>query len=96
MSAVSAGISEVLIKYTGKYVKIYFIMKITYSFMITEEMVVEPARLSKKNKGEENHVADHPLNPNPDSEWGSFFKDNEVLTQIDKDVRYVYLLYFVF
>ena len=30
MSAVSAGISEVLIKYTGKYVKIYFIMKITY------------------------------------------------------------------
>ena len=30
MSSVSAGISEVLIKYTGKYVKIYFIMKITY------------------------------------------------------------------
>ena len=30
MSAVSAGISEVLIKYTGKYVKIYFIMKLTY------------------------------------------------------------------
>ena len=29
MSAVSAGISEVLIKYTGKYVNIYFIMKIT-------------------------------------------------------------------
>ena len=24
------GISEVLIKYTGKYVKIYFIMKITF------------------------------------------------------------------
>ena len=33
MSAVSAGISEVLIKYTGKYVKIYFIMKITYPTM---------------------------------------------------------------
>ena len=31
MSAVLAGISEVLIKYTGKYVKIYFIMKITFS-----------------------------------------------------------------
>ena len=30
MSAVSAGISEVLIKYTGKYVNICFIMKITY------------------------------------------------------------------
>ncbi|XP_068234933.1 TBC1 domain family member 13 [Palaemon carinicauda] len=52
-----------------------------------EEMVVEPARLSKKNEGSENHVEDHPLNPNPDSQWGSFFKDNEVLTQIDKDVR---------
>ena len=32
MSAVSAGISEVLIKYTGKYVNIYFIMKITFSW----------------------------------------------------------------
>ena len=30
MSAVSAGISEVLIKYAGKYVNIYFIMKITF------------------------------------------------------------------
>ena len=33
MSAVSAGISEVLIKYTGKYVNIYFIMKITFTLM---------------------------------------------------------------
>ena len=30
MSAVSARISEVLIKYTGKYVNIYFIMNITF------------------------------------------------------------------
>ena len=30
MSAVLAGISELLIKYTGKYVKIYFNMKITF------------------------------------------------------------------
>ncbi len=30
---------------------------------------------------------DHPLNPNPDSQWQSFFRDNEVLLQIDKDVR---------
>nr|XP_045616436.1 TBC1 domain family member 13-like [Procambarus clarkii] len=51
-----------------------------------EEMVVEPARLSKNGSGN-NHVDDHPLNPNPDSQWGSFFKDNEVLMQIDKDVR---------
>ena len=27
------------------------------------------------------------MNPNPDSQWQSFFKDNEVLLQIDKDVR---------
>ena len=39
MSAVSAGISEVLIKYTGKYVKIYFIMKITFLFSL--KMIVE-------------------------------------------------------
>jgi len=30
---------------------------------------------------------DHPLNLNPDSEWQAFFKDNDVLQQIDKDVR---------
>ena len=30
---------------------------------------------------------DHPLNPNPESSWQGFFKDNEVLLQIDKDVR---------
>jgi len=32
-------------------------------------------------------IEDHPLNPNPASHWQSFFKDNEVLLQIDKDVR---------
>lgn len=32
-------------------------------------------------------LGDHPLNINPDSEWQTFFKDNEVLLQIDKDVR---------
>lgn len=28
-----------------------------------------------------------PLNPNPDSRWNTYFRDNEVLLQIDKDVR---------
>lgn len=28
-----------------------------------------------------------PLNPNPQSNWGMFFKDNEMLLQIDKDCR---------
>lgn len=32
-------------------------------------------------------LVDHPLNLNPDSKWQTFFKDNEVLSQIDKDVR---------
>lgn len=32
-------------------------------------------------------LVDHPLNLNPDSQWQTFFKDNEVLLQIDKDVR---------
>ena len=40
MSAVSAGISEVLIKYTGKYVNIYFIMKITYNVCTYVDMYV--------------------------------------------------------
>lgn len=30
---------------------------------------------------------DHPLSINPDSQWSTYFKDNEVLLQIDKDVR---------
>ncbi|EEC12724.1 rabGAP domain-containing protein, putative [Ixodes scapularis] len=30
---------------------------------------------------------DHPLNCNPNSKWQVFFKDNDVLLQIDKDVR---------
>ena len=32
---------------------------------------------------------DHPLSLQPDSQWQAFFKDNDVLGQIDKDVRWV-------
>jgi hypothetical protein len=39
---------------------------------------------------------DHPLSINPDSKWQTFFKDNEVLLQIDKDVRYKKLSIFVY
>ena len=35
MSVYSAGISRVLIKYLGKYVKIYFNMKITFTLSLT-------------------------------------------------------------
>ncbi|VEN55951.1 unnamed protein product [Callosobruchus maculatus] len=48
------------------------------------EMIVRPG------ENEENGdvtQGDHPLSINPDSEWQTFFKDNEVLLQIDKDVR---------
>ena len=34
----------------------------------------------------DTHVEDHPLNPNPDSQWQSFFKDNEVLLQVNQDL----------
>ncbi|KAG1714985.1 TBC1 domain family member 13 [Nymphon striatum] len=48
------------------------------------EMIVNP--LKQENSIAED-VTDHPLNPNPKSQWQTFFKDNEVLLQIDKDVR---------
>lgn len=35
-------------------------------------------------------LEDHPLSINPESKWQTFFKDNEVLLQIDKDVRYIF------
>ncbi|VVD04143.1 unnamed protein product [Leptidea sinapis] len=31
--------------------------------------------------------SDHPLSVSPGSSWSKYFKDNEVLLQIDKDVR---------
>ncbi|CAD7083195.1 unnamed protein product [Hermetia illucens] len=46
-----------------------------------EEMVVPPGLQSS----EECH--DHPLSEGPESAWSTFFKDNEFLLQIDKDVR---------
>ncbi|MCL4125860.1 UNVERIFIED_CONTAM: hypothetical protein GTU68_005127 [Idotea baltica] len=48
-------------------------------------MVVEASLLSKNRSTPE--VEDHPLNPSPDSQWRSFFDDNQILAQIDKDVR---------
>lgn len=47
------------------------------------EMIVEPG--TKASAG--SQADDHPLNPNPDSNWGAFFKDNDMLLQIDKDCR---------
>ncbi|XP_021699582.1 TBC1 domain family member 13 isoform X3 [Aedes aegypti] len=47
------------------------------------EMVIPPG------DGEQGRSScvDHPLSDGPESNWNTFFKDNEVLLQIDKDVR---------
>ncbi|KTF91794.1 hypothetical protein cypCar_00034373 [Cyprinus carpio] len=55
-------------------------------------MIIQPG-IAKANLGvsrEDVTLEDHPLNPNPDSRWNTYFKDNEVLLQIDKDVRRLY------
>ena len=58
-----------------------------------EEMVIPPGEVQDEDEEETSRVdvtcADHPLSSNPDSLWQAFFKDNEVLLQIDKDVRQV-------
>lgn len=46
----------------------------------TEEMAIPPGVNDEK-------VHDHPLSDGPESAWSTFFKDNEFLLQIDKDVR---------
>lgn len=60
----------------------------TYSikFCFSEEMIVTPGA-SDNTCDDDATLVDHPLSLNPDSKWQTFFKDNEVLSQIDKDVR---------
>ncbi len=62
-------------EYLGKQRKIYN--------QFLDEMIL----VSQSEQASSEAVPDHPLNPNPTSQWQSFFKDNEVLSQIDKDVR---------
>ncbi|XP_049805355.1 TBC1 domain family member 13 isoform X1 [Schistocerca nitens] len=53
-----------------------------------EEMIVMPGVADDDDSCRTDvTLTDHPLNLNPDSKWQTFFKDNEVLLQIDKDVR---------
>ncbi|CAM9203044.1 unnamed protein product, partial [Lampetra planeri] len=57
-----------------------------------KEMIIQPG-IAKANLGlsrEDVTLEDHPLNPSPDSRWNTYFKDNEILLQIDKDVRRLY------
>lgn len=57
-----------------------------YSRFVYDLLLAEMGEEGDKNP-------DHPLNLEPDSKWQVFFKDNDVLLQIDKDVR---LGFFVF
>lgn len=52
---------------------------------ITDEMIVNPGECGAEG---DCTLSDHPLSVSPESLWQTFFKDNEVLLQIDKDVRY--------
>ncbi|KAM4663717.1 TBC1 domain family member 13 [Discoglossus pictus] len=60
----------------------------TYSNFL-REMIIQPgiAKVEFGISREDVTLEDHPLNPNPDSRWNTYFRDNEVLLQIDKDVR---------
>lgn len=51
--------------------------------LILDEMIITP------DGGSDGAICDHPLSNNPGSQWNAYFKDNEVLLQIDKDVRLV-------
>ncbi|KAI8770955.1 TBC1 domain family member 13-like isoform X1 [Biomphalaria glabrata] len=52
-----------------------------------EEIIILPGKKMKSKESANGELEDHPLNPNPDSEWRETFRDNEMLLQIDKDCR---------
>jgi len=55
-----------------------------------QEMIVHPGSQAPPSDAAAKvdvTMIDHPLNPNPTSQWATYFKDNAVLLQIDKDVR---------
>lgn len=54
------------------------------NLFIIDEMIVNPGECGAEG---DCTLSDHPLSVSPESLWQTFFKDNEVLLQIDKDVR---------
>lgn len=75
-----------------KYVKnVVFLKHSTHSYhlkkynfnklVFVDEMAIPPG------DGDSSISSDHPLSDGPESAWSTFFKDNEFLLQIDKDVR---------
>ncbi|KAL8562968.1 hypothetical protein ACOMHN_004660 [Nucella lapillus] len=51
------------------------------------DLIIVPGQKAKSNLSANGTLEDHPLNPNPDSQWQEDFKDNEMLMQVDKDCR---------
>ncbi|CAF4119058.1 unnamed protein product, partial [Adineta steineri] len=47
------------------------------------ETIIQPGLTSSA----QSNIVDHPLNSAPNSSWAAYFKENEILLQIDKDVR---------
>lgn len=52
-----------------------------------DDLIVMPGENSIDGERVDVTMDDHPLSSSPSSKWQTFFKDNEVLLQIDKDVR---------
>ncbi|KAL5012953.1 hypothetical protein ScPMuIL_011504 [Solemya velum] len=52
-----------------------------------DELIVKPGANAPEGNNTDVTMADHPLNPSPNSEWAAYFRDNEMLLQIDKDCR---------
>ncbi|EDV28176.1 uncharacterized protein TRIADDRAFT_53506 [Trichoplax adhaerens] len=57
-----------------------------------DDIIINPSLAADdENEGDHLHdVNDHPLSLDPESQWVTYFKDNEVLSQIDKDARRLY------
>ncbi|ESP04816.1 hypothetical protein LOTGIDRAFT_156039 [Lottia gigantea] len=52
-----------------------------------KELIITPGEKAHLGALSDGKLEDHPLNPNPESQWGVQFKDNDMLMQIDKDCR---------
>lgn len=64
--------------------------RMLYESFIEEILVKEKLENGDNTKVESQTSSDHPLNSCPNSKWTKFFKDNEVVAQINKDVRRLY------
>ncbi|XP_022084315.1 TBC1 domain family member 13-like [Acanthaster planci] len=71
---------------TEEWPKVYQSQRELYKQFL-QEMIIQPGRKHEGGSRTDVTFEDHPLNPNPNSQWSQFFKDNEILLQIDKDTR---------